>query len=229
MIAILYALDEEVAGLHELIAGAVQLEHPWVPIIKGSINHREVILVKSGASKVYSSVTTQSIIEKYRPSGLILCGVSGALNPLYRRGDLVIGTEFIQHDIDATKLGFPLGQIPFTEHRSVRPQLQNISPLSEFSLPENSVHFGSVISGDQFIEGDVGRRLRELLHADVVDMESAAIALTCSLNSVPFIIARTISDSANEEACVDFSSFLPVASRHVTSFVQHALAHCFQE
>ena len=228
MIAILYALDDEVAGLHQLIIGASSVDHPWAPIIKGSINNREVFLVKSGASKVYSSVTAQSIIEKYSPSGLILCGVSGALNPTYKRGDLVVGTEFIQHDIDATKLGFLLGQIPFTDYRSVRPHQRDLSSFAEFTLPENSVHFGSVISGDQFIDGDAGQRLREVLQADVVDMESAAIALTCSLNRIPFIVARTISDSANEDAGVDFTSFLPVASRHVTSFVQYALTHCFQ-
>ena len=229
MIAILYALDEEVAGLQHLMVNPLEVDHPWAKAIKGTIKGREVLLVKSGATKVFSSITAQSIIARYTPSAVVLCGVSGGLHPEYERGDLVIGSEFIQHDIDATSLGFKLGQIPFTELRSIKARHEDLRALASFSLPDAAVHFGVILSGDQFIDGAVGRDLRNKLGGDVVDMESSAIALTCSLNQVPFLVARTISDAANESADLDFNTFLPIASQHVTAFIQHVLTHCFRE
>lgn len=39
-------------------------------------------------------------------------------------------------------------------------------------------------------------------------MEGAAVAQICHEHGVPFSIVRTISDSANEEAALDFPEFL---------------------
>jgi adenosylhomocysteine nucleosidase len=222
MLAILYAMDEEVQGVHDLLKDRCTLPHAWAAIERGYLDGREIALVKCGAGKVLSSITAQSVIDTLSPHAVALCGVSGALNRTYQRGDLVIGTEFIQHDVSAEFLGFERGQIPFTDIKVI-PASPNLLAHTRtlLEVSDSSIHEGRVISGDQFVSGDEGRKLREAFSADVVDMESAAVAFTCHVNQVPFVVARTISDKADESAENDFSEFLPMASRHITVLVRH--------
>jgi len=45
-----------------------------------------------------------------------------------------------------------------------------------------------------------------------------------TLNKVPFLVARTISDKADGSAVLNFQEFLPRASLNSVSFVRHLLA-----
>ena len=70
-----------------------------------------------------------------------------------------------------------------------------------------------MLSGDQFISDSARvKDLHEALGGDCVEMEGAAVAQVCEMNSVPHLIIRTISDRADEEAAVSFSEVLHAAS-----------------
>lgn len=224
MICVLYALEEEVASITQQLSGAEELAHPWATIKKGMLGHHKICLIKSGAGKVLAAMTTQSIIAELKPRMVILCGVSGALNPEYARGDLVIGYDFIQHDISTEYFGFEPGQIPFTEYKIIPATESFLERAKTFSLEDANVHTGRIISGDQFISGTRGGELREQFAGDAVDMESAAVAFVCHLNHTPFIVARTISDKADETAADDFGGFLEQASKHTVDFITHVLS-----
>jgi adenosylhomocysteine nucleosidase len=53
-----------------------------------------------------------------------------------------------------------------------------------------------------------------------VEMEGAAIAHTCALFSVPFLIIRALSDIAGVESPVTSEQFLPVAAKHSAEIVR---------
>lgn len=221
MIAILYALEDEVAGVHDHLESREIIAHPWAKIERGRLDGIEILLVKCGAGKVLSAMTAQSIIVTFQPKILTLCGLSGALNPDYERGDLVIGSDFIQHDIRTEYFGFEDGQVPFTEYRTIPGDSRLIAAALKLKLEDAKVHSGRVISGDQFISGGEGAKLRAKFAADVVDMESAAVAFVCHLHQMPLVVARTISDRADANAAHDFGDFLSKASQHVTLFVHN--------
>jgi adenosylhomocysteine nucleosidase len=221
MIAILYALEDEVAGVHDILESREIIAHPWAKIERGRLDEHEILLVKCGAGKVLSAMTAQSIIVTFQPKILTLCGLSGALNPDYERGDLVIGSDFIQHDIRTEYFGFEDGQVPFTEYRIIPGDSRLIAAALKLKLADAKVHSGRVISGDQFISGGEGAKLRAKFAADVVDMESAAVAFVCHLHQMPLVVARTISDRADTNAAQDFGDFLSKASQHVTLFVHN--------
>jgi 5'-methylthioadenosine/S-adenosylhomocysteine nucleosidase len=227
MLAVLYALEEEIRGLHPLLVDRTIVEHPWARVERGVCDGHQIVLVHSGAGKVLSTMTAQSVLDRFSPSCLALCGVSGALNPAYARGDLVIGNDFIQHDIKTEYFGFADGQVPFTDLRVIPSFQPLLETTQRFGLSDAAVHRGRILSGDQFVSGIRGSELRRDFGGDVVDMESAAVALVCHLNKTPFIVARTISDRANEEAASDFGDFLPRASIHVTAFIRHLLGTVF--
>ena len=220
MIVVLYAMDEEVVDLLKQMKQVTRRAAKWFSIIEGTLENTSISLVKIGAGKVLSSITTQALIDILNPKFLILCGISGALNTNYSRGDLVIGTSFIQHDMRTKALGFKVGEIPFTGIRELTAPADLLKNLKDFNLTDAQVHFGSIVSGDQFIDGDRGAQLREEFGADVVDMESAAVAFVAELNKIPLLVARTISDRADSNAAIDFTEFIERASKHVFLFVK---------
>jgi adenosylhomocysteine nucleosidase len=51
-----------------------------------------------------------------------------------------------------------------------------------------------------------------MLRGLCTDMEAAAISHTCSINNVPFLCIRAISDKADHTAAVSFTDFLVAAT-----------------
>ena len=81
------------------------------------------------------------------------------------------------------------------------------------------IHQGMILSGDQFINThDEADRLHvEHPKAMCTEMEGAAIAQICYEYEVPFAVLRVISDKANDDASVDFDSFLNHVARYMSS------------
>ena len=81
--------------------------------------------------------------------------------------------------------------------------------IEEFKLSP-TLHFGDIASGDQFINSTEKRNEILSLLPDIqcVEMEGAAVAQVCFEFNVPFTVIRTISDTADHNARVDFGKFI---------------------
>src|SRR5690606_31155766 len=179
-----------------------------------------------GVGKVLSTCVAQRLIDTYAPKALLLTGICGALAPHLAIGDVVIGSEYLQHDLDVEPLGFPRGQIPYTDLRVIRADRTLLEIASSYQSEDHAVHIGRILTGDQFLtsaERETHRYLTEELQGAVVEMEGASIATVAYINAVPFLAIRTVSDRANEEAHLDFEKFLPVASENSFELVRHLL------
>jgi adenosylhomocysteine nucleosidase len=94
---------------------------------------------------------------------------------------------------------------------------------AEKLLPGTFNHVrGLVASGDIFMheEGRIDAVRKLIPGVRAVEMEGAAIAQTCHLFGIPFIIIRAVSDIAGKESPVTFDEFLPTASKHSGEIVQ---------
>jgi len=217
MIALIGALDAEI---EEFLRQAedVRVEH-WGPPRTSlqSVYHcrllgQQVVIARSGVGKVMAAAVSQRIISKYNPRQLIFTGIAGALNPQLRIGDLVLGAELMQHDLDATALGFRRGEIPYTDQQICRGDEMLLNAAAGVSLESGTVLSGRILTGDQFISHHNRQSyLTEELGGDAIEMEGAAVALVAYLNQTPALVARTISDLADGSAAVDFQKFLPLA------------------
>lgn len=227
LIAIMTAMDCELAEL--LSATAISATEKWngFSLHRGRLCEQEVILVRSGCGKVRSAMVAQHLIDGYKPRCLIFTGLAGALNKSYEIGDIIIGSDYVQHDMDAIALGFKRGQIPYEETRFLSCDENLIKLAQTYSSSEHAVRFGRVLTGDQFLtHADVlsHRYLTEELAGDAVDMEGASVGLVCHLNHVPYLLLRTVSDRADSNAPLDFNAFIPLASRHSVQFVKYILS-----
>jgi adenosylhomocysteine nucleosidase len=130
----------------------------------------------------------------------------------------------VQHDLRVDFLGLPPGQIPFADLRffSAAPSL--LARARGVALSGRTLHLGRVCTGDTFIQ-DENRRteIREELGGDCVEMEGAAVGQVCTLNEVPFLLVRAISDRADGSSDVDFQAFLREAAHSSARIVLHLL------
>lgn len=225
MIALLAAMDTEIVRLRDELRETRR--ETWGPteFYFGMLCEREVVLTKSGVGKVLASAVTQRVLDRYKPDAVVLTGLAGALNMDFEIGDVIVARDLIQHDMDASPLGFPRGAIPYTDIRFLSAD-QDLQKLALGAACEQRILSGRIATGDQFFthaETISHRYLIDELQADAVEMEAAAVGIVCELNRTPLLVAKTISDRADEDAHLDYSAFLPKASENSWKIIQHVL------
>ena len=234
-IGIIGAMDEELVTIRQLINNAEQIQKGSRIFWRGEASLHEIYLTRCDPGKVNAVIAAQQMIDHYSPAIIFNMGSSGASNPELEVGDLVVATEAIQHDFDLTAWGMKPGELIFDvftaendgglHFRSqqafpTHPKLsqmayeiaQNVK-LAELEGYSPKVYTGRIISGDQFInQREKAEELWNTYHSLCTDMEAAAIAHTCSINNVPFLCIRAISDKADHSANISFTGFLVAAT-----------------
>lgn len=123
-------------------------------------------------------------------------GLSGGISGI-RRGEIMVGTEYIEHDFDLTPLGYPLCKKPLQEYI----YKGDGTLIKIFCNLYPDIKKGVAVSGDSFIS-DEGKKnfFKTEFSAMSCDMESAAAAYVCSLADIPYLAIRRISDDAGYDA-----------------------------
>jgi adenosylhomocysteine nucleosidase len=236
--AILSALAEEQQGLLELLQRAQKINHAGRDFWQGTLHGQPVVLALSRIGKVAAATTATALIERFGVSRIVFTGVAGGLGDGVQVGDVVVATEFLQHDLDASPI-FPRYEVPlygqsrFACDAALTALLLAASRagLNSLALPAATLlHRGLIASGDRFVSGaSESGAMRSALQCSghevlAVDMEGAAVAQVCFDYGLPFAAVRTISDRADDQAHVDFPAFVKdVASLYAQAIVRHLL------
>ena len=224
-IGIIGAMDEEVEILKSLLDITETVTEAGMTFYKGIMHNTQVVLARSGIGKVNAAVCAQLMITLFKIDYLINSGVAGTLMPGINQGDIVISTDAVQHDVDTTVFGDPLGSIPrlgvtFFEADE---RLMNLAESAAKSLDFEGVPLfrGRIASGDQFVAGgELKDRIWSNFEPSAVEMEGASIAHVAYLNQVPYVIIRAISDKADGSADLSYEEFLPLAAKHASLLLE---------
>ena len=227
-VCIIGAMDEEITEFLSHAKGSKVVQRKSIQLHEASLFDVPVIVVKCGVGKVFAALITQLVIDEYHPSAIISTGVAGALSSVLAIGDVVVSSDCAQHDMDVRALGFERGHIPFTDLRFFQAdeKLAGLALSADLESREHKIVSGRILTGDQFISADhweSHRYLKDELKGDACDMETAAIAQVCTVNEVPFVSIRTISDHADHSAHIDFNKFLPVVASNSFHIVKQVL------
>lgn len=216
--AIISALPEEQDGLIQLLSNHEQSAQIPRQLEHGLIHKKPVILALAGVGKVAAATTATMLIERYKVQRIVFTGVAGAVAAHVSVGDIVVGSEYLQHDMDASPL-FPRFEIPYTGISRFAGDSALIAMILEaleaqFTTANEPIstktHFGLIISGDRFVSSasEVQALRSALPDALCVEMEGAAIAQVCHDYQIPFAAVRSISDKADDTAHIDFPQFV---------------------
>ena len=211
VIGIIGAMEEEVAALKEKMEIKRVLKKASMEFCEGTLQGKPVVVVRSGIGKVNAGLCTQILADVFEVKKVINTGIAGSLDARIDIGDIVISTEALQHDMDATQFGYPMGQIPRMETLAF-PADEEMAKIAKEACeavnPEIKVFSGRVVTGDQFIANkEVKDRIKTNFDGLCTEMEGAAIAQAAWLNEIPFVIIRAISDKADDSAEMDYPTF----------------------
>lgn len=223
MLGIIGAMAQEVAALKEAMNGAEVCTVAGMDFYKGTIDGKDVVVVRSGIGKVNAAVCCQILADRYHVDAVVNTGIAGSLRAEINIGDIVLSSDALQHDMDATGFGYPVGVIPQMETSVFSGDAALIEAARkscEKVNPETGVHIGRVVSGDQFISDKAKKKwLTGTFAGYCTEMEGAAIAQTAYLNGIPFLIIRAISDKADDSAEMDYEEFEAKAIEHSVKLV----------
>lgn len=217
-IGIIGAMEVEIASLKSAMKVSRMLKKAQMEFLEGELEGCQAVVVRSGIGKVNAAVCTQILVDEFGVGGVINTGIAGSLKAEINIGDIVLSTDVLHHDMDATGFGYPLGQIPQMDAFSFQAdeQMRKLAKeVCEEVNPEIRVFEGRVVSGDQFISSrEVKDKIKENFDGCCTEMEGAAIAQTAYLNQIPFVIIRAISDKADDSATMDYPTFEKQAVEH---------------
>ena len=226
-IGIIVAMNEEREAILNIMEDVTVEQVYNLRFLKGTIKGKKCILAKSGVGKVNAARTTQAMIDKFDIQYIINLGAGGSVNSMLNIGDVVVGKQVVQHDFDITAFGHSKGYITGVGN-SVICERELVDEFEQIirGLPEKSynIKMGIIATGDIFC---TEKAMKDKIHAkfneDVEDMECAAIAQTCYLDNIPFIVIRTISDTPNGKNASTFDENLKLASKRCANILKEFL------
>lgn len=220
-IGIIGAMDEEIAFLERQIKQKQEKTIANKRFIYGLLENKPIVLLQSGIGKVNAAMAASILHEQFQPNYVINTGSAGGFLENLHVGDVVISTEVVHHDVDATAFHYEYGQIPqMPLSFSANEQLidQTIDTLKKLNIPYAK---GLIASGDTFMADEehikfVRRKFPAMIAAE---MEAAAIAQVCYEYDTPFVVIRALSDIAGKQSAVTFDEFLQLAAKNSTQII----------
>lgn len=183
----------------------------------------DLLAACGGVGKVNAAMCAQILCRHYRADLILNSGVAGCLTDL-PIGALVLAEDFVQHDVDTTAVGDPIGLVstvntvtfPTWDPQRCR------EILAELGHPAES---GRVASGDWFaVKGNRAAWIRDTFHPVLTEMEGGAIAQVCLRNGTRFVALKSVSDhlfsERQAEEYFDFGEALEALGRVVLPFAQ---------
>lgn len=228
-IGVLGAMAQEIDEVKALLKGKTVVNIANREFVVGKINGIACVVAFSKWGKVAATITATLLIQEFGVTDLFFIGTAGALADGLKVGDIVVSKRLVQHDLDArpiiSRFELPLlnriyvNSDPGLTELAGKAVMNLLSRGVEHMVGEEAVkefglnptlYFGDIASGDQFINSDEKRNEILSFLPDVlcVEMEGAAVAQVCLEFGTPFTVIRTISDTANHNAKVDFGKFI---------------------
>lgn len=238
-IALVGAMPEEIKLLTESLKNKKVIQKAGITFYKGTLEGKKVVVFKSGIGKVNAAYATTILLENFPIKQVIFTGVAGGLHPDSYPGDLVIAEQVFHHDyvqhtaddyiVRATvnlmsnqpnPLYFRSDSVLFELAKKVS---QNIE-LTQVGYRKPRVFYGTIATSDAFVSNSKKAKwLYENFNAFATEMEGAALGQICHQRGVPFLIIRSCSDNANNQAHLDFSTFVEPAAENAIQLVMRIL------
>lgn len=225
-IAIIGAMEEEVQLLRGMIEAKEVKEIAHVEFTTGSLNGRDVVLLRSGIGKVNAAVATTLLFEHFDIDAVINTGSAGGLHPEANVGDVVVSSGVLYHDVDVTGFNYAYGQVPGMPEQYA-PSADLVAKVQSVLKEAGKTYWqGAIGTGDSFINRPDQLALikKNTPDAVAIEMEAAAVAQVCHIYKKPFVILRALSDIAGKESHLTFPEFLAVAAKESSEMVRNLVA-----
>jgi adenosylhomocysteine nucleosidase len=207
-IGIIGAMDIEVDALKDALTEKSVTRVSGIDFYSGKLLNKDVVIAKCGVGKVFSAVTAEIMVLKFNVDAIINTGVAGSISTL-KIGDLAISSSVVQYDMDTTAIGDPLGLISgINMIYFLADEVLSTKAISVANGLGINTELGVIASGDKFVsDKKIRKHVLDNFGALCVEMEGGAIGHVAYINSVPFVVIRSISDDGDSSHAVEFTTF----------------------
>lgn len=215
-IAIITGVEEE-ASAFLVGQGAEEIQGPLT--LRHLVHHgHDITITCCGIGKVNAASAATALAITLKPDMLMIIGTAGKIGAL--AGDCFVIRDAVQSDYGATRSGgfahFTAGSWPIGDAL--------FEPAIAYTLPDIGLPSARIATGDSFVEcPDHGASLARHLVADLVDMETAAIAQVATKLGLPWAAIKATSDAANGDSSADFMANFRVAARRAADAAEQTL------
>lgn len=218
-IGLMYAMPGEIESLL-----AQEGTHLLQTVAGVSFYHirEDVIACCGGVGKVNAAMATQLLITLYRPDLILNAGVAGCFEEV-PIGTLVLAEGFVQHDVDTSGVGDPVGLVSTVK--------QIVFPTSDFAAAKAAMdkvglpyRTGLVATGDWFaVPCRRTQWIADTFHPLLCEMEGCAVAQVCMRNGVKCMAIKSVSDClvVRHDYYFNFPTAMKDLNRVVMSFIDH--------
>ena len=187
----------------------------------GKIGEKDVVLCVCGIGKVFAAMCAQTMILTFAPDCIVNSGVAGSLTDRLEILDIAVAEDLVQHDMDTSPLGDPVGLVSGINRVSL-PADEKLAECICTAAAELGMTTlrGRIASGDQFIATSAQKeRIKAQFDPIACEMEGAAIAQVAFVAGIPFACIRAISDSYSGKNEMDYARFATEAAARGASLL----------
>lgn len=220
---ILGALDAEIALIREQMEIEKQEDRFGTTFYFGTVHGKPVVLACCGVGKVNAAVCAAYVLGTCGADCVVNVGIAGAMKPGLHMLDVVISEEVGFHDQDTVMLNY-YPKRAFFQADSALAVLCDRACAEIPRLSGKYLH-GRIASGDQFVsETAVKQSINERYAPACVEMEGAAVGHAAFMYEKPFLVIRTMSDAADDNADETYDNFIDEAAKTSAEIILHMLA-----
>ena len=223
-IGIISAVENEIAPFLDSMEKERLSSKARLEIYEGRLDSTEIAAVCCGVCKVNAALAVQVLIDAYGVDAIINAGTAGGMDQRLGIFDTAVCTEVVYHDVDPAMLQNYHPHLESMFFKSDEKLIAASRRAAEKLGREGSVYWGRMATGESFITDEGRPEINSRFAPLSVDMETAAIAHVCHLNSVPFIAVRSITDTADHSGFGSFEENCKTASLVTRDFVLAMLA-----
>lgn len=200
-VGIVAALPIEVGEFIDGLKKVWKYQAVKVPVIEGEHGGRIIALAVGGPGRAAARRAADLLISGHRPRWIVSAGFAGATNPALARNDLVLPDEVI--DLEGAR-------------RPIEP------PVEVFqNVPHKQ---GRLLTLDQPVLRSAEKEaIWQTQQADLVDMETSAVAALCQEKLVRFLAIRVISDDATSDLPPEIAAILARSGGYQVGAVMRAV------
>ena len=193
-----------------------------IEFILGEMDNKNIVCAVCGIGKVFAAICAEAMILNFSPEIIVNSGVAGGLSKTLCVCDAAVASSLVQHDLDTSPLGDPVGLISGINIVNI-PCDEKASALLKKCAEDLELHceVGVIASGDQFVASmEKKDYITSNFSAIACEMEGASIGQVCYVNNVKCGVLRAISDGGNDEATMDYPTFVKKAAHNSAEIIK---------
>lgn len=218
-IGIIGAMGLEISIVKEALDITEEFLYAGFNYYRGKIGALDIVLTCCGIGKVNAAACTQILIDRFNVDCIVNTGIAGSLHSDVKICDIVISDNVTYHDV---RKGQMRSCFPFKESFTADEFLKAaaVGAFEESLKNSSSYHLGRIVTGETFISDNKDKMMIVESYSPLcVEMEGAAIGHVASINNIPFIVVRSISDHADNEATISYEAFEQIAANNSAKLV----------